>query len=66
MQQLNIEGKRSGDGFVCDRLLLAEALTKANTPTISVCSVLIGCKGFSNYLRLLGGSNMVKGHTLKR
>jgi len=28
-EQLNIEGKRSGDGFVCHRLALISALVRA-------------------------------------
>lgn len=59
-EQLNIEGKRSGEGFVCHRAQLASALAKAQSLRIEVCDVVIGRKGFTNYLRLLHGSNIVK------
>ena len=60
MEQLNIEGKRSGDGFVCHRERLVSALAKAQAPKADVIGLTLGRKGLLNYLRLLGGSNVVK------
>ena len=60
MEQLNIEGKRSGEGFVCHREMLVSALAKAQATLAEVVGFVLGRKGFLNYLRLLGGSNIVK------
>jgi len=60
LEQLNIEGKRSGEGFVCHRERLVNALAKAQATLIEVVGFTLGRKGFLNYLRLLGGSNIVK------
>ena len=60
MEQLNIEGKRSGEGFVCHRERLVSALAKAQAALVEVVGFVLGRKGFLNYLRLLGGSNIVK------
>jgi len=60
LEQLNIEGKRSGDGFVCHRERLVSALSKAQAPKVEVVNLVLGRKGLLNYLRLLGGSNVVK------
>jgi len=59
-EQLNIEGKRSGDGFVCHRERLVGALARAQSPLVEVIDATLGRKGFLNYLRALGGSNIVK------
>jgi len=60
LEQLNIEGKRSGEGFVCHRERLVSALAKAQAALVEVVGFVLGRKGFLNYLRLLGGSNIVK------
>ena len=60
MEQLNIEGKRSGEGFVCHRERLVSALSRAQAPKVEVINLTLGRKGFLNYLRALGGSNVVK------
>jgi len=60
IEQLNIEGKRSGDGFVCHRERLVGALSRAQAPKVEVIDTTLGRKGFLNYLKALGGSNVVK------
>ncbi len=57
---MNIEGKRSGEGFVSDRQRLVGALLRAQAPRIEVLDLTLGRRGFLNYIRLLGGSNIVK------
>mgnify|MGYP001614432563 CR=1 FL=1 len=57
---MNIEGKRSGNGFVSDRQRLVGALLRAQSPRIEVLDLTLGRRGFLNYIRLLGGSNIVK------
>lgn len=59
VEQLNIEGKRSGDGFVCQRQRLVEALGRAVSPKVELVGCTIGLKGFLNYLRKLP-SGMIK------
>lgn len=59
-QQLNIEGKRSGDGFVCHRERLIEAIAKAQSDIIEVVNTSLGRKGLLAYLKALDGSNTVK------
>jgi DNA polymerase-3 subunit beta len=60
VEQLNIEGKRSGEGFVAHRVTLISALSRALSDRVKIMSVIIGRKGFTGYLRALGGSNIVK------
>jgi len=60
VEQLNIEGKRSGEGFVCHRERLVGALSRAQAPKVRIGEIELGRKGFLNYLRALGGSNVVK------
>lgn len=60
MEQLNIEGKRSGEGFVCHRERLVGALSRAQSLKVRIGEIELGRKGFLNYLRALGGSNVVK------
>ena len=60
MEQLNIEGKRSGEGFVCHRERLVGALSRAQALKVRIGDIELGRKGFLNYLRALGGSNVVK------
>ena len=56
LEQLNIVGKRSGNGFVAHKAMLVNALSRA----LAVMDLTIGRKGFLGYLRALGGSNVVK------
>ena len=60
MEQLNIEGKRSGEGFICHRERLVNALSRAQAPKARINDIELGRKGFLNYLRALGGSNVIK------
>jgi DNA polymerase-3 subunit beta len=60
LEQLNIEGKRSGEGFICHRERLVSAISRAQSPKARIGDVEFGRKGFLNYLRALGGSNVVK------
>ena len=60
-EQLNIEGKRSGEGFVCHKAHLIEALTRSQASVLEILEgVRFGRKGFLNYIKSLGGSNVVK------
>ena len=60
-EQLNIEGKRSGEGFVCHKANLIEALTRSQASVLEILEgVRFGRKGFLNYIKSLGGSNVVK------
>jgi len=60
LEQLNIEGKRSGEGFICHRERLVSALSRAQAPKCRIGDIELGRKGFLNYLKALGGSNVVK------
>ena len=60
MEQLNIEGKRSGDGFVAHKAMLVNALSRALADRIMLTDLTIGRKGLLGYLKALGGSNIVK------
>ncbi|MCX6006858.1 MAG: DNA polymerase III subunit beta [Chloroflexi bacterium] len=60
-EQLNIEGKRSGEGFVCHKANLIEALTRSQASVLEILEgVRFGRKGFLSYIKSLGGSNVVK------
>jgi len=37
-----------------------QALSRAQAPKVEVIDITVGRKGFTNYIRLLGGSNIVK------
>ena len=60
MEQLNIEGKRSGEGFVCHRQMLVSALSRAIADRVMLNDITLGRKGLLGYLKALGGSNVVK------
>jgi DNA polymerase-3 subunit beta len=57
---LNIEGKRSGEGFVAHKAMLVTALSRALADRVSLMDLTIGRKGLLGYLKALGGSNVVK------
>jgi hypothetical protein len=57
---LNIEGKRSGEGFVAHKATLVNALERALSDRVTLNDVTLGRKGFLTYLKALGGSNIVK------
>src|SRR3990170_7772855 len=59
-EQLNIEGKRSGEGFCAHKAILVNALSRALAERVVLMDFTIGRKGFLTYLKSLGGSNVVK------
>ena len=60
MEQLNIVGKRSGEGFVAHKAMLVGALSRALSARVVLMDLTIGLKGLLGYLKALGGSNVVK------
>jgi DNA polymerase-3 subunit beta len=60
LEQLNIVGKRSGDGFVAHKPMLVNALYRALAERVMLMDFTIGRKGLLGYLKALGGSNIVK------
>jgi DNA polymerase-3 subunit beta len=60
VEQLNIVGKRSGDGFVAHKAVLVSALSRALAERVMLMDLTIGRKGLLGYLKALGGSNVVK------
>ena len=62
MEQVNMAGKRSGDGFVAHKDTLVNALSRvlAERVTLFDGDVTLGRRGFANYLKALAGSNIVK------
>ena len=60
IEQLNIEGKRSGNGFVAHKAMLVNALSRALSERVVLMDMTIGRKGLLGYLKALGGSNVVK------
>jgi DNA polymerase-3 subunit beta len=60
VEQLNIEGKRSGEGFVAHKVKLVSALSRALADRVLLMDLTIGRRGFLGYLKALGGSNIVK------
>jgi len=60
VEQLNIVGKRSGDGFVAHKAMLVNALSRALAERVMLMDFTLGRKGLLGYLKALGGSNIVK------
>ncbi len=61
MEQLNIVGKRSGDGFVAHKSVLVNGLSRVMADRVSLLDgIILGRKGFAGYIRALSGSNIVK------
>jgi DNA polymerase-3 subunit beta len=60
LEQLNIEGKRSGEGFIAHKALLVNALSRAIADRVTLNDVTLGRKGLLGYLKALGGSNVIK------
>ena len=60
MEQLNIEGKRSGSGFISHKAMLVSALSRALADRVVLMDLTIGRRGLLGYLKALGGSNIVK------
>jgi DNA polymerase-3 subunit beta len=60
LEQLNIEGKRSGEGFIAHKALLVNALSRAIADRVILNDITLGRKGLLGYLKALGGSNVIK------
>jgi hypothetical protein len=60
VEQLNIEGKRSGEGFVAHKAMLVIALARAIADRVMLMDITLGRKGLLGYLKALGGSNVIK------
>jgi len=60
VEQLNIVGKRSGEGFVAHKAKLVNALSRALADRLLLMDFTIGRKGFLGYIKALSGSNIVK------
>jgi DNA polymerase-3 subunit beta len=60
LEQLNIVGKRSGEGFVAHKAVLVSTLSRALSARVVLMDLTIGLKGLLGYLKALGGSNVVK------
>lgn len=57
---MNIEGKRSGEGFCAHKAILVNVLSRALAERVVLMDLTIGRKGFLTYIKSLGGSNIVK------
>jgi len=60
LEQLNIVGKRSGDGFVAHKATLVIALNRVLADRVTVSGYTVGSKGITGYVKALAGSNTVK------
>jgi DNA polymerase-3 subunit beta len=60
IEQLNIVGKRSGEGFVSHKTRLVNALSRVMAERLLLMDFTIGRKGLLGYIKALGGSNIVK------
>ncbi len=60
MEQLNIVGKRSGEGFVSHKSTMVNTLSRGLSERVLLMDFTIGRKGLLNYIRSLAGSNIVK------
>jgi len=60
VEQLNIVGKRSGDGFVTHKAMLVNALSRGLADRLMLLDFTIGRKGFLGYIKALAGSNVIK------
>jgi len=60
VEQLNIVGKRSGEGFVAHKAKLLNALSRVLADRLLLMDFTLGRKGFLGYIKALSGSNVVK------
>jgi len=62
LEQVNIVGKRSGEGFVAHKEQLVDALARAQAERVLLFNdeITLGKRGFLAYLKALAGSNIVK------
>ena len=62
MEQVNIVGKRSGEGFVAHKAQLVDALARVQAERVLLFNddITLGKRGLLAYLKALAGSNIVK------
>lgn len=60
IEQLNIVGKRSGNGLVAHKATLVNALSRALSERVVLLDYTIGRRGLLGYLKALSGSNIIK------
>jgi len=60
IEQLNMVGKRSGQGIVTHRATMVNVLSRGLADRLMLMDFTIGRKGLLNYIRSLAGSNIVK------
>jgi len=60
IEQLNIEGKRSGKGFVVHKAMLVNALSRVLSERVNIGGVEVGRNGLHKYFNTLSGSNIIK------
>ena len=60
IEQLNIEGKRSGKGFVVHKAMLVNALSRVLAERVNIGGVEVGRSGLQKYFSTLSGSNIIK------
>jgi len=60
IEQLNMVGKRSGEGIVTHRATMVNVLSRGLADRLMLMDFTIGRKGLLNYIRSLAGSNIVK------
>ncbi len=54
IEKLNIEGKRSGEGFIAHKAMLVSALSRALSARVVLLGITVGLKGLLGYLKALG------------
>jgi len=60
LEQLNIVGKRSGEGFVSHKSTMVNTLSRGLAERLLLMDFTIGRKGLLGYIKALAGSNIVK------
>ena len=60
IEQLNIVGKRSGEGIVTHKATMVNVLSRGLADRLELMDFTIGRKGLLNYIKALAGSNIVK------
>jgi len=59
-QKVVVNGKRVGQGFVCSRIELANALGKASTTAVKIGNITVGRDGLTKLLKYMHGPATVK------
>ncbi len=60
IEQLNIVGKRSGEGIVTHKATMVNVLSRGSAERLRFMDFTIGRKGLLSYIKALAGSNIVK------